>query len=156
MQKYQKIIPFLFAFWAGMVFAISFLEAWLKFRAEGVTTEIGLSIGKLVFLALNRTELVILGVIWFLSMVLKKKGMGRFSVQNLLLWSVTVIILLQTTWLLPELIHRAEAIISGNRPGKSKVHLWYVLFEAGKFVLLILLSLKCSQNEKNNPSYQDR
>ena len=35
--------------WLGMVLAISFLEAPLKFRAPGVTVPIGLGIGRLVF-----------------------------------------------------------------------------------------------------------
>ena len=39
--------------WLGMVFAISFLEAPLKFRAPGITIPLGLGIGRLVFRALN-------------------------------------------------------------------------------------------------------
>ena len=45
--------------WLGMVLAISFLEAPLKFRAPGVTLEVGLEIGRLVFRALNATEAVL-------------------------------------------------------------------------------------------------
>src|ERR1700735_4521593 len=44
--------------WVGMVGAISFLEAPLKFRAPGVTLQIGLGIGRLVFRALNIVETV--------------------------------------------------------------------------------------------------
>ena len=39
--------------WLGMVLAISFLEAPLKFRAPNVTLQIGLGIGRLVSRALN-------------------------------------------------------------------------------------------------------
>jgi hypothetical protein len=42
--------------WLGMVLAISFLEAPLKFRAPNVTLPIGLGIGRLVFRALNTVE----------------------------------------------------------------------------------------------------
>ncbi|WP_248966001.1 hypothetical protein [Sphaerisporangium perillae] len=42
--------------WLGMVLAISFLEAPLKFRAPGVSPHVGLAIGRLVFRALNRAE----------------------------------------------------------------------------------------------------
>ena len=45
--------------WLGMVLAISFLEAPLKFRAPGVTLPIGLGIGRLVFPALNCGEAVL-------------------------------------------------------------------------------------------------
>jgi len=46
--------------WLGFVLSISFMEAWLKFQAEGVTQVIGLSIGKLVFGALNKVEIFFL------------------------------------------------------------------------------------------------
>jgi len=42
--------------WLGMVVAISFVEAPLKFRAPGVTLPIGLGIGRLVSRALNGLE----------------------------------------------------------------------------------------------------
>ena len=41
--------------WIGFICAISFMETRLKFRAPGVTLPIGLSIGKLVFRALNKS-----------------------------------------------------------------------------------------------------
>src|SRR3954467_7605999 len=45
--------------WLGMVLAISFLEAPLKFRAPGVTIPLGLGIGRLVFRVLNLVEAVL-------------------------------------------------------------------------------------------------
>jgi hypothetical protein len=44
--------------WLGMVLAISFLEAPLKFRAPGITVPLGVGIGRLVFRALNIVETV--------------------------------------------------------------------------------------------------
>ena len=49
--------------WLGMVLAISFLEAPLKFRAPGVTLQLGLGIGRLVFRGLNFCETVLAAVI---------------------------------------------------------------------------------------------
>ena len=49
--------------WIGFVCAISFMEAWLKFRAPGITRPLGLGIGRLVFKALNKVE-------WFFAFVL--------------------------------------------------------------------------------------
>ena len=40
--------------WIGFVCAISFMEAWLKFRAPGISVPLGLGIGRLVFNALNK------------------------------------------------------------------------------------------------------
>ena len=45
--------------WLGMVLAISFLEAPLRFRAPGVDLSTGLAIGRLVFRGLNLVELVL-------------------------------------------------------------------------------------------------
>ena len=45
--------------WHGMLLAISFLEAPLKFRAPGITIQLGLGIGRLVFRALNVCEVVL-------------------------------------------------------------------------------------------------
>lgn len=49
--------------WLGMVLAISFLEAPLKFRAPGITIALGLGIGRLVFRALNGVEVVLATVV---------------------------------------------------------------------------------------------
>jgi hypothetical protein len=49
--------------WLGMVVAISFIETPLKFRAPGVTLQIGLGIGRLVFRALNVCELALAAVV---------------------------------------------------------------------------------------------
>ena len=45
--------------WLGLVVAISFIEAPLKFRAPGVSLPIGLGVGRLVFRALNAVEAVL-------------------------------------------------------------------------------------------------
>ena len=55
--------------WLGMVLAISFLEAPLKFRAPGVTIPLGLGIGRLVFRALNAIETVFAVVLLVLAVV---------------------------------------------------------------------------------------
>ena len=49
--------------WLGMVVAISFLEAPLKFRAPGVTVRIALGIGRLVFRGLNTAEAILATVL---------------------------------------------------------------------------------------------
>ena len=51
----KTAVPFI---WFGMVLAISFLEAPLKFQAPGITIPLGLGIGQLVFFALNKIEIV--------------------------------------------------------------------------------------------------
>lgn len=64
--------------WLGMVLAISFLEAPLKFRAPGVTLPIGLGIGRLVFRALNGAEIALAATI-LVAMVLSAPRPVRLS-----------------------------------------------------------------------------
>lgn len=60
--KYPMAIAAVFM-WIGFVGAISSMEAWLKFRAPGITLPLGLGIGRLVFNALNKVELVLAVII---------------------------------------------------------------------------------------------
>ena len=65
--------------WLGMVLAISFLEAPLKFRAPGVTVPIGPGIGRLVFRALNSFE-VAFAITSLTAVVLDGTAPGAASV----------------------------------------------------------------------------
>lgn len=118
------------------------MEAWLKFQAEGVTREIGLSIGKLVFTALNRVELVLLLIVWVILIFQKQYKKWQLSIGNIMIWVLTAILAIQTFWLLPELVERAELIIAGIKPPGSPVHLFYGLFELIKVIVLIVLSFQ--------------
>ncbi|MBU3995011.1 MAG: hypothetical protein KKF42_04430, partial [Actinobacteria bacterium] len=57
LEMWRHALPVL---WIGLIVAISFIEAPLKFQAEGITIPLGLGIGRLVFAALNITEAVLL------------------------------------------------------------------------------------------------
>lgn len=63
--KYPVALAAVFV-WLGFVCAISFMEAWLKFRAPGITLPLGLGIGRLVFAALNKVE-------WILAITAKAR-----------------------------------------------------------------------------------
>lgn len=132
--------------WIGFIGAISFMEAWLKFQAPGVTTEIGLSIGKLVFNALNKVE-VTFGLLLLFTSVKETKNRQT----PLIFLSIPLFILIaQTLWLLPALDQRAQFIIEGADVPKSRLHLWYVVLEIIKVTSLIIFGikhLKISTNE---------
>ena len=60
MKSAEQVIAIALPFaWLGLVLGISVIETPLKFRAPGITLPLGLGIGRLVFRALNRVELVI-------------------------------------------------------------------------------------------------
>lgn len=133
---FKKLAIVFIFIWIGFVSAISFMEAWLKFRAALVTLPIGLSIGRLIFSALNKVEwgfvLVTAG-----SLVFSKDPLTFF--QKTLFVFVVLILLLQTFWLLPALKVRAEIVLSGGVLTRSFVHFYYLFLEIVKVVSLFLL-----------------
>src|SRR5690554_1377074 len=120
MKKTPIPIATVLLFWPGFVCSISFMEACLNFQAPGVTLPIGLSIGKLIFTALNRMEWVFVLVTVLILLPARKILTNRFY---FLLGSIVFILLIQTFLLLPALNLRAELIISGTDPGGSSDHL---------------------------------
>ncbi len=134
-KKLIVIIPIL---WLGFLLSISFMEAWLKFQAEGVTQTIGLSIGRLVFAALNKIEILFLIVLLVSSYKrywhLKQKTLKRILI------SLFVILLLQTFHLLPILDQRANLIINGENLPTTYFHFYYVLLEVVKVILLCVFT----------------
>ncbi len=118
--------------WLGMVLAISFLEAPLKFRAPGVTRQIGLGIGRLVFRALNVIELVFAAV---LSITVLADGAPIRVVSSA---TVTVAALLaQVVVVRPALSRRSNRVLAGGAVPRSVGHSWYVGLEVVKVVALL-------------------
>jgi hypothetical protein len=119
--------------WLGMVLAISFLEAPLKFRAPGVTLSIGLGIGRLVFRALNVCEGVF-AVALVVSFVIRPS-----SISAAIAAGVAVIVLLtQVLAVRPALMRRSEATLAGAEVPRSRAHLVYVGLEIVKVIALVV------------------
>ena len=94
--------------WLGMVLAISFIEAPLKFRAPGVTLQLGLGIGRLVFRALNTAELV-LGAAVLVALALQPPPL-----QVMVAVLVAVVALaVQLLAVRPRLTRRSDAVLAG-------------------------------------------
>lgn len=132
---YSSILVSTFV-WIGFVCAISFMEAWLKFRAPNVSLSTGLSIGKLIFSALNKVEWILGGIsitAAFLDNHSPKLVKSPFLVIPIL------ILVLQTFWLLPSLNERADIIIHGLNTLPSSVHFYYLILEFAKIFLLFML-----------------
>lgn len=125
--------------WAGCIIAISFMESWLKFRAPGVTVPVGLSIGKLVFNALNKIEWMFAAVI-LVNYLLDKREMST----GIILWFVLAFwfVIVQTFWLLPALDARANAVITGKTVAPSSLHRYYVAAEVIKLGSLFVLGFQ--------------
>ena len=122
--------------WLGMVLAISFLEAPLKFRAPGVTIPIGLGIGRMVFRALNRVEVALAAV------VVVAVAVGSPPVAVVVLTAVLAVFLaVQLGVVRRRLNRRSDRVLAGEDLPRSRGHLYYVGFEAVKVVVLAVLGV---------------
>ncbi|MBV7703985.1 hypothetical protein NOVA_14490 [Nocardia nova] len=118
--------------WLGMVLAISFLEAPLKFRAPGVTVPIGLGIGRLVFRALNSVEIVFAATI-VVAIAIDPPGTGAITALMVALAALLV----QLTLVRPRLTRRSDAVLAGHDAPRSRGHYEYVMLEILKIAALL-------------------
>ncbi len=124
--------------WIGFVCAISFMESWIKFRAPNVTLSVGLGIGRIVFKALNRVE-ILLSVIIFVNLLLS--GEQMLTLRNLAFFIPLLIVLLQASWLLPALDTRAELRMQNAVLPPSNLHFYYIGTEVLKVACLFIFGI---------------
>lgn len=130
--------------WIGFVCSISFLEAWLKFRAPGVTLPIGLGIGRLVFAALNKVEWIFALII--IVSIYTKPAITIYKQKAFFILAL-FFLLIQTLWLLPALDARAQLYIDGKNVAPSNLHIYYVIAEFLKVTTLFLFGIKLFKND---------
>jgi len=135
----KLLVLLLIGLWTGLVLGLSFIEAPLKFQAPGITTELGLGIGRLVFGTLNKIEicLTIILVILYCNVIDKldaiHMGLG---------FMVILIVLTQSFYLLPTLDARAISRMAGEVVRPSSHHLAFVIMELVKLFSLVFLFVK--------------
>lgn len=126
--------------WLGMVVAISVIETPLKFRAPGMTLELGLGIGRLVFHALNRVELVLAALITPATIV-ALAGDAASAPVAIGAATTLVALLVQVLVLRPTLDRRLDARLRGDAVAASRHHLAYIALELLKLLALGLLGI---------------
>jgi hypothetical protein len=119
--------------WLGMVLAISFIEAPLKFQAPGVTPQIGLGIGRLVFRALNACELA-LAVVVLVAFALHRPTTGIAMATAV----AVVSLLAQVLVVRPRLTRRSDAVLAGGEGPRSRAHWAYIGLEVVKVAGLLI------------------
>ncbi|MEZ0384805.1 MULTISPECIES: hypothetical protein [Mycobacteriaceae] len=122
--------------WLGMVAAISFMEAPLKFRAPNATIPICLGIGRLVFRALNSAELILAAAIAasFVS--------ERPTAPIVVTFAVAVTMLVaQLVMVRPGLSRRADQVLAGLDAPRSRAHYAYIVLELIKVAALVPLGI---------------
>jgi hypothetical protein len=117
--------------WFGMTAGISLLATPARFTAPTVTRATALDVGRVVFAALNKAELVALII---LLIVVRTSGRARswWAVCGVL----ALMMLLQSVWLLPALTERTALIVAGIEPAPSALHGIYASVELAKLALL--------------------
>lgn len=122
--------------WFGMTGAISLLEAPVKFTAPALSRAAALDVGRVVFSALNKAELMALVV----ALIVVRAG-GRARELWTPCAALTLILVMQSAWLLPELAARSQAIVAGGTPPASSAHAIYAVLELIKLALLLGLGI---------------
>lgn len=122
--------------WLGMVIAISFMEAPLKFRAPNATIPVCLGIGRIVFRALNSAELVLAAVL-VAAFVADKPSTGA-----IVAFAVAVAMLFgQLLAVRPRLSRRADEVLAGLDAPRSNAHYAYVGLELVKVAALVPMGI---------------
>ena len=140
----KVVILLVIGVWIGMLIGISFVEAPLKFQAPNITLTLGLGIGKLVFAALNKFE-ILFSIILLVWLIYQNQLLSNWTLFVLAL--PIVIVVLQSIWLLPVLNLRVEKLLAGATLPKSYDHFYYVLMEVFKVVFLVVGFIKIYSHE---------
>ena len=118
--------------WLGMVLAISFLEAPLKFRAPDVTLQIGLGIGRLVFRALNTVEACFAILLVAIMLAVPTPAWVLIAVS-----AAVAALAVQVIAVRPRLTRRSDAVLAGADGPRSRAHYAYVGLEVVKVAALL-------------------
>lgn len=140
--NYGFVVSFI---WIGFILSISFMEAWVKFRAESIDLPTALDVGQHVFGVLNMVERLFSV---FLLIVVFYRYTDKVVVAAGSL--IFTFIVAQSGYLLPELNEHAQLIIQGMQPEKSSVHMMYALMEVLKVAALFVLGLRQVKLFKEN------
>ena len=104
--------------WLGFVLAISFMEAWVKFRAPFVPRHMNLDVGRTVFHALNAVEASLCVGLWLVHFLAKSELC--VSGERALLIALTVMLMVQVAWLFPKLELRGKYVLRDELKGHAE------------------------------------
>ena len=137
LELWRFAVPIL---WFGLVAAISFIEAPLKFQAPGITIPLGLGIGRLVFFALNVMEGLLLAVLLVLSLWPRAARVAGARLRWLI--SLAVVFVLKVAVVRPPLNARTDLVLAGAEPGESAWHYVYIAADLLTMLVLIVLAVQ--------------
>ena len=124
--------------WLGMVVAISFLEAPLKFRAPGVTVRIGLGRGRLVLRGLITGAAMVASVLRVSAAGAELLPPARGSAAGA---TAIAVLLIQLAVVRPRLSRCSDRVLTGEDVPRSHAHYAYVGLELVKVAALLLTGI---------------
>ncbi len=120
-----------------MTVGVTLIATPVRFTAGSITRPVALDVGRVVFAALNKAELLALAL---LLIVVRASG------RSASLWApsgaLVLIVLAQGAWLIPELAARADIILAGGEPPPSYAHALYSTLELAKIGLLLYVGAR--------------
>lgn len=130
--------------WAGIVIGCSFVATSAKFYAPSLTLPTALEVGRVTFRALLAVEIILLasGVV---LLVLRRQRLPGF-------WIAGLILAVQWLAVMPLLNIRTDAVIQGRPVNGPPYHVFYIVLEAIKVVILLATAIP----ERNNVQHSDQ
>ncbi len=126
-------LTFVFIFWSGLLFGVSFVATPVKFQAPHLTMPIALEVGKATFHIFNKIEWIML-VLTIISAYLHRLHI----LKCYLIVILTVLMLLESFWLLPLLDMRADLVIAGAPAVPGTLHWLYIIADVIKLIVLLV------------------
>lgn len=126
--------------WAGMVLGISCLETPVKFTTPSLERGVGLDVGRTVFNAFNKVEIVWSVLTFTLLLVIRpfRRVPRAIGVLYAIVWPI---IIFQSLVLLPALSARAQIVLDGGTLPPAPYHMLYTGSELLKLISLIVLGV---------------
>ena len=129
-------LAFLTTLWLGLLLGVSFLATPVKFRAPSLELPVALEVGRVTFDMFSKVELV-LAALLVISLAILRPGVARILASAL----VILIVIVEAFWLLPALDARVSQIVAGAPGEAGSHHMWYVLGEGSKALLLLGIAI---------------
>ena len=146
-NRFQKAIgnPAWVAFlWVGIVLGVSMIATPVRFTATTITREIALDVGRVVFAALNKVELLLL-----ITLLIVVRLSGLAAKWWALCAVLALIVMAQNVWLTPELATRTDIVLAGGEPPPSYAHAIYSSLELTKIGVLLFFGFSMLGHEKH-------
>ena len=144
----RLIVPSL---WLGLIIGLSLIEAPLKFTAPGITTALGLGIGRIMFTALGIAGWILLAVLVIASLIRPRVR----RTDAVLLGAMALMLVLETIVIRPSLNARSDQVVAGNDPGESILHYAYIAAEGVLIVLLVVWIVRAARSLRPAPAVAD-